>query len=558
MSFFNFQKIFFEAYGITDYMDFLIKASAKNERELKIFKKLHQKFVEDNNTEGIINLLIKIGKILHEIKGSTEDYLNSIFAYSFAIEKIVNPYDKIKIELSINCGKIFEIISKKEKIKITGEEYNEIHKNEYELYDLYNLNNHPKKPITYQCEYLKHSILMYSIAIDVLEYTQDDPQKLINVLLDIAKIQKNENKCTEAIATLNKCLRVSINLKTISHPDTLFIITELAFIHKLILELGQAFKYYSMVFKYQNNEGLNYTQTIQIMVTMLNLGHISFNRGNCIEAIDYYTAAFKKSVGVIEPTHKLIENILTCLATSHIYYNKPEKALKYKQLLIELGLNTRIIDDDYKKYNLCQKFCSCCFEIKEKLFLCSGCRKVHYCNQEHQIKDWSNHKSFCLQEKATKIKLESLKPKLMALTQTPHNTPIFETMFYIKNRSLYKRASKGDLYSIYEFGCLCYDNSHFVEAFKWFSKLAVRGHIYGEYYIGLSYLYGYGINKNINEAIKWLLLAANKYHPEAQCELGILYLDINNTSEGVGWVKLAAAQKQVKALKMLKKIDVDT
>ena len=558
MSFFEFKQIFKETYGITDYMSFLIRQCSKTPKEMEDFIKLHQKYVFEKNIPALINLLIKIGGLLEKMEGQI---VNALLTYGVAMEKCIFKYDKRKIDLSIKCAKINEILSKKQ----NPEKYNEIDDDgmygmiDEEIFGVngqYNLRTDPRLNI-FECEFLTSSIIMYNIAVDVLEHTQDNPQKLINILLDIAKIQKKQNKHKDAIETLNKCLRVSINLQTISHPDTLFIITELAYLHLLISKFGQSFKYYNTVFKYQNIENPNYTQTIQLLGTMISLGHVSFCKGNCIEAIDYYTNALKKSEGIIEPTNNVIVNILTFLSISYIYYNKPEKALKYKQILIERGFNTMIIDETYKKYNFTQKFCACCYQIKEKLFLCSGCHKVHYCNREHQIKDWSNHKLFCLQEKSKKIKFELLKPKFMALTNYPHPNDFFGTIFYMTNRSLYKRAVQGDAYSMAQFASLCHNHSYHDQSFKWFSKLAVRGNISAQYYIGLSYLYGKGIHINISEAIKWLLLAANKYHADAQYELGILYLNINNSSEGVGWIKLAAVQKHKIALEMLENLGVD-
>ena len=554
MSFLSFEKIFLKTYGMTENIGLLIRACFKTEKQVKEFEQLYKKYVSENNTRGIINLLLKIGKLFEEMKGSTEDYLNAIFSYGFAMEKCICKYDKLKIALSINCGKNFEIISKKEKTKATGREYNEIDE-EANDDNLYNLSTEPENHILNKCEYLTNSIIMYNIAVDILEHTQDNPEKLINILFEIAKIQKRQKKYQDGIITLNKCLRVSISFKTISHTDTLFIISELANIHRLILEFGKSFKYYNMVFKYQSNEPVNYIQTLKLLKTMISLGHISFFQGNCIKATDYYKAAFEKSKE-IEKNNTIIEDLLTCISTAYIYCNQPEKALKYKQILIEHGLNTKIIDETYKRYNTIHKFCACCYQIKEKLFLCSGCLKVHYCNQEHQIKDWSNHKLFCAKESSSKIKLQSFKPKFIALTQKAHPNEIFGTVFYTKNQLLYKKAVKGNIYSISQFARLCHNNSYFEEAFKWFSKIALTGQHSAEYYIGLAYLYGKGIHKNIPEAIKWLLLASNKYNADAQYELGIIYYNMNNTDEGVGWIKLAAAQKHTRAIKMLENLDV--
>ena len=564
MNVFPFKKMFFDIYGTHDYMTFLISACSKDDDEMKALAKLNKKYTDERNESGMIDLLIKIGLLFEKMKGTIDDYLNAIFAYSFAMEKcFLDKYTKIKIELTIKCAKIYVIMGKKEKKRETAEQNGEIYQETDETnddldngYDNYNISTEAENHVIYECEYLTSAILMFNIAVDTIERTQQNTEKLINIFWEIVKIQKKQNKYKDAISTLNKCLRISVNTKTIKHEDSLLIISEMAHIHRLILELGQAFKYYTMVFKIQNEEPITYIQTLKLLKTMISLGHVSFFQGNSIDALYYYKTALKKSEEIIEPSNKVIEDLLTCISTVYIYSNHPEKALKYKQILIERGLDTKIIEATYIKNNIIQKSCACCFEIKEKLFLCSGCHKVHYCNREHQIKDWSYHKLFCLNESSSKIKLESLKPKFMALTQTAHPNEIFGTLFYIKNRSLYKRASNGEFYSMVEIGRMSHDNGYFNESLKWFCKMAVRENTGAEYYVGLAYLYGKGTNKNIVEAIKWLSLAANKYHAEAQYELGVLYYNINNTSQGVGWVRLAAVQKHKRAIQMLENLGV--
>lgn len=41
------------------------------------------------------------------------------------------------------------------------------------------------------------------------------------------------------------------------------------------------------------------------------------------------------------------------------------------------------------------RFCSHCYKVASKLQKCSGCRKVHYCNQACQKTDWPTHKQVC-------------------------------------------------------------------------------------------------------------------------------------------------------------------
>ena len=44
---------------------------------------------------------------------------------------------------------------------------------------------------------------------------------------------------------------------------------------------------------------------------------------------------------------------------------------------------------------------------------------------------------------------------------------------------------------------------------KWFSKLAEQGDSNAQYHLGLCYLLGYGIDNNVDEAVKWLRKATN-------------------------------------------------
>ena len=532
------EKFFSETYNIEDYMIYLIELCSINEKQQEHFTKLYKKYVKTNRIFGIINLLNEMGLLFEEKEPKSHDtYLNSLLTYSFAIENCIpGKHDNIKIDLTIKCGKISKLIS------------------EHDFKEEDHKDHSEKDHKICKCNYLESAIIMYNIAVEILERTNQNPQKLSDVLFDIAEIQKKQKKYRDAIETLNKSLRIIINLKTINHQDSIYIISELACLHRFLLEFGKAFTYYNIVLKHQMSQPNNH---LQIINTMINLGHVSFYKGNSIEALYYYTTCLKNGEKILSLNHKIIEDILNCLSRVYIYSNQFEKAFKYKQILFERGLSTKTINDIFEKYCMDFKFCSCCYQIKEKLFLCSGCHKVHYCNQEHQIKDWSNHKLFCSQEKLSRIKLQLLKPKFMALTQKPQQNESINKLFYLKNRILYKKANEGDIYSILKLGDLCIYNDYKEEALKWFTKAAVKGESMGEYYIGLAYLYGRGIHKSTSEAIKWLLLASNKYNKDAQFDLGILYYNIHNTDEGVGWIKLAAVQGQQKAIKMLKDIGLE-
>lgn len=76
--------------------------------------------------------------------------------------------------------------------------------------------------------------------------------------------------------------------------------------------------------------------------------------------------------------------------------------------------------------------------------------------------------------------------------------------------------------------------------------------------LGMAYYNGDGVEKNIYKASQWLQLAVKQNFSEAQCQLGLLYLEggkgvPKNTSEGIRLLKTAAAQNHQWARGYLKK-----
>jgi len=74
--------------------------------------------------------------------------------------------------------------------------------------------------------------------------------------------------------------------------------------------------------------------------------------------------------------------------------------------------------------------------------------------------------------------------------------------------------------------------------------------------LGLLYLNGWGVNRDIATATKWLRLAADQETPEAQYQLGSLYAEgKDGPPDAVGaimWLRRAAMYGQVEAQKLLK------
>lgn len=66
-------------------------------------------------------------------------------------------------------------------------------------------------------------------------------------------------------------------------------------------------------------------------------------------------------------------------------------------LINSIGDKTFEKNENYeKKINEEVKYCNYCFKQGDSnLKVCTNCRKIRYCNQDHQIKDWQEHKKTC-------------------------------------------------------------------------------------------------------------------------------------------------------------------
>jgi TPR repeat protein len=91
-----------------------------------------------------------------------------------------------------------------------------------------------------------------------------------------------------------------------------------------------------------------------------------------------------------------------------------------------------------------------------------------------------------------------------------------------------KSAEKGNAAAINNIGYL-YDyglgvSADAAEAYVWYRRSADLGYAPGQYNTGLWYLYGYnGVKKDAVEAVKWLTLSAEQNDEWAQYELGVCY-----------------------------------
>ena len=103
-------------------------------------------------------------------------------------------------------------MGKKEKKRQTAKQNGEIYQETDETntddldndYENYNISTEAENHIIYECEYLTSAILMFNIAIDTIERTQQNTEKLINIFWEIVKIQKKQNKKVQGSNKLQK------------------------------------------------------------------------------------------------------------------------------------------------------------------------------------------------------------------------------------------------------------------------------------------------------------------------------------------------------------------
>jgi TPR repeat protein len=80
---------------------------------------------------------------------------------------------------------------------------------------------------------------------------------------------------------------------------------------------------------------------------------------------------------------------------------------------------------------------------------------------------------------------------------------------------------KKDIDAMYCLGMNYYEGTggaekDYYQAFKWFKKAAMDEHVFGQYYLGLCYLYGRGIEQDNLRAWKWLSRSSKYFYDKAQ------------------------------------------
>ncbi len=108
--------------------------------------------------------------------------------------------------------------------------------------------------------------------------------------------------------------------------------------------------------------------------------------------------------------------------------------------------------------------------------------------------------------------------------------------------NLYK-SNETEFYFIFGYYSLTGKNDNKIDyktAFKCFKKAYYLGRIDAAYYLGLMYMNGTGVEKDLEEAKKYLNMAAKTFNIKAMLSLGHIYYKENNYSLAEYWYKEAA------------------
>lgn len=89
------------------------------------------------------------------------------------------------------------------------------------------------------------------------------------------------------------------------------------------------------------------------------------------------------------------------------------------------------------------------------------------------------------------------------------------------------------------------------KGFELIKNAAELGSTIGQYHLGQCLNFGIDTEENKQEAIKWLLLAANKGFVKAQYLLATCYNDLENKKEAFKWYKVAAENGDIYAMASL-------
>ena len=94
-----------------------------------------------------------------------------------------------------------------------------------------------------------------------------------------------------------------------------------------------------------------------------------------------------------------------------------------------------------------------------------------------------------------------------------------------------------------EEGLKAYEEGYYTKAFRLLLPLAEAGSVDAQCSVGSMYHLGFGVETDLDKAIKWYSLAGEQGHPVAQNNLGMIYRFREGCQEkAVKWYRLAAEQ----------------
>ncbi len=102
----------------------------------------------------------------------------------------------------------------------------------------------------------------------------------------------------------------------------------------------------------------------------------------------------------------------------------------------------------------------------------------------------------------------------------------------------------GNAHADFDEGLGAYKQEDFKKAFEEWRPLAEQGDMLAQFYLGLIYGFGQGVDKDLAEAVRWWRLSAEQGNIAAQSNLGFMYKYGNGVPQDIVlaymWSKIAA------------------
>ena len=143
------------------------------------------------------------------------------------------------------------------------------------------------------------------------------------------------------------------------------------------------------------------------------------------------------------------------------------------------------------------------------------------------------------------------------MTSQPFNIPHKEnTLLHREIERIYQLANSGDIQARYTLGWM-YNKGIGLEkdlqqALRWYKSAAQSGHLEAQINLGWLYFQGKGIKKNLLQAIKWFKKAAHQDDSSAQVTLGGIYKNNpkirNHFKQAIKWYEQAITLHNADAL----------